>query len=206
MDHAVIESFLGDNARIYSTASAEDIDQLKKISMLYPDNVRLLRESDAVPAEGFVCKRCGACCSEVRFIPVSHGDVLRWVAQARWDVFDRLVVDRRRTPLMAVWGREAIVSAKEKARAIVADVELDDDRRRQVTEILYVTDLLECAVHVDRDWGHCAFFSGEDNACLINETKPRVCEKFPFYVGSYTDARLLKVSFCPGLKELAEKK
>jgi len=30
-----------------------------------------------------------------------------------------------------------------------------------------------------------------------------VCEKFPFYVGSYIDARMLQVTFCPRLKELA---
>lgn len=205
MDNAELASFFGINTGLYSAASGEDMEQLKKINMLYPDNVRLLRQSDALSAAGFTCKRCGACCSEVRFVPVSHGDALRWVAEERWDVFDRLVVDRRRTPLVAVWGREAIASAKEKASELLADLELEDDRRRRVTEILYVTDLLECAVYVGRDWGHCAFYSGEDNACRINGTKPRVCEKFPFYVGSYVDARLLQVSFCPGLRELGEK-
>ena len=205
VDRTEIESFFSANAGLYSAASDEDLEQLKKISILYPDSVRLLREPDAVPAEGFACKRCGACCSEVKFIPVSHSDVLRWVAQARWDVFERIVVDRRRTPLMAIWGREAIAETKEKARVALEGIELDDDRRCKVTEILYVTDLVECAVYVDRDWGHCAFYSGEDNACMIHDTKPRVCEKFPFYIGTFTDARLLKIAFCPGLRELTEK-
>ena len=203
MDHTELESFFDQNAGLYSAASDEDVEQLKKISMLYPDGVRLLRQLDAVPAEGFTCKRCGACCSEVKFVPVSHRDALRWAAQGRWDVFDRLVVDRRRTPMMAVWGPEAIADVKKKAVAALGKAALDDGRRRHVTEVLYLTDLLECVVHVDRDWGHCAFFSGEGNACLIYDTRPRVCEKFPFYVGAYTDARLLKVSFCAGLRELA---
>jgi len=205
MDHTELEGFFWDNAGLYTAASGEDMEQLKKISMLYPDRVRLLRESDVVPAEGFACQRCGACCSEVKFIPVSHADVRRWVAQARWDVLDRLVVDRRRTPLMAVWGREAIAATKEKARVALEKAEVDEDRRRRAVEILYVTDLVECAVYVDRDWGHCAFFTGEDNSCQIHDIRPRVCEKFPFYIGTYTDARLLKIGFCPGLKELAEK-
>jgi Fe-S-cluster containining protein len=205
MDRTEIESFFSTNSGLYAMASDEDIEQLKKISMLFPDSVRLLREADAVPAEGFVCTRCGACCSEVKFIPVSHSDVLRWVAQARWDVFERIVVDRRRTPMMAVWGREAIAATKEKARAALEDIELDDDRRQRIMEILYVTDLVECAVYVDRDWGHCAFFSGDDNACMIHDTKPRVCEKFPFYIGTFTDARLLKIAFCHGLRDLATK-
>ncbi|MGA9140134.1 MAG: YkgJ family cysteine cluster protein [Methanocella sp.] len=205
MDHTEIESFFSVNSGLYAMASDEDIEQLKKISMLFPDSVRLLRETDAVPAEGFVCTRCGACCSEVKFIPVAHSDVLRWVAQARWDVFERIVVDRRRTPMMAIWGREAIAATKEKARAALEGIELDDDRRSRITEILYVTDLVECAVYVDRDWGHCAFFSGEDNACMIHDTKPRVCEKFPFYIGMFTDARLLKIAFCPGLRDLSLK-
>ncbi|OPY29654.1 MAG: Flagellin N-methylase [Methanocella sp. PtaU1.Bin125] len=203
VDDTEIEGFFSANAGLYSAASDEDLEQLKKISLLFPDSVRLLREPEAVPAEGFTCQRCGACCSEVKFIPVCHSDVLRWVAQARWDVFDRIVVDRRRTPMMAVWGREAIAETREKARAALEGIELDDDRRRKVTEILYVTDLVECAVYVDRDWGHCAFFSGETNSCTIYDTRPRVCAKFPFYVGTFTDARLLKISFCPGLRELA---
>jgi len=205
MDNAELEGFFGENAGLYSAATGEDLEQLKKISMLYPDRVRLLREADAVPAAGFACRRCGACCSEVKFIPVTRTDVLRWIAQARWDVLDRLVVDRRRTPLMAIWGRDVIAAVKEKARAALEDVEMDDARRRRATELLYVTDLVECAVYVDRDWGHCAFYSGQDSACLIHDTKPRVCEKFPFYIGAYTDARLLKVGFCAGLKEMAEK-
>lgn len=205
MDNTELEGFFWDNAGLYAAASEEDMEQLKKISVLYPDSVRLLRVEDAVPAAGFTCRRCGACCSEVKFVPVSRSDVLRWISQARWDVIDRLVVDRRRTPLMAIWGPEAIAATKEKARAALEGIEIDEDRRRRVTEILYVTDLVECAVYVDRDWGHCAFFSAEGNTCLIHDTRPRVCEKFPMYVGTYTDARLLKVSFCPGLRELAEK-
>ena len=204
-DNAELEGFFWDNAGLYSAASPEDLEQLKRISMLYPDSVRLLRESDAVPASGFSCQRCGACCSEVKFVPVSHSDVMRWIRQSRQDILDRLVVDRRRTPCMAIWGREAIAATKEKARAQLEGIEMDEDRRRRTTELLYVTDLVECAVYVARDWGHCAFYSGEDNACQIYDTRPRVCEKFPFYVGTYTDARLLKVSFCPGLRELAEK-
>jgi Fe-S-cluster containining protein len=205
IDNTELEGFFWDNPGLYSAASVEDLEQLKRISLLYPDRVRLLRESDTVSAEGFACKRCGACCSEVKFIPVSRSDVLRWVAQSRWDILDRLVVDRRRTPFMAIWGREAIAATKEKARAELEELEMDEDRRQRVTELLYVTDLVECAVYVDRDWGHCAFYSGEDSACQIQDTKPRVCGKFPFYVGQYTDARLLKVGFCPGLRELAEK-
>lgn len=206
IDNAELEGFFWDNAGLYAAASGEDIEQLKKISLLYPDSVRLLRESDAIPAAGFACQRCGACCSAVRFVPVARSDVLRWIRQSRWDIIDRLVVDRRRTPYMAIWGREAIAATKEKARAELEGVDVDEDRRRRATELLYVTDLVECAVYVAREWGHCAFYSGENNACQIHDTKPRVCEKFPFYVGQYTDARVLKAGFCPGLRELAEKK
>ncbi|HUL62531.1 MAG TPA: YkgJ family cysteine cluster protein [Methanocella sp.] len=205
IDNTELEGFFWKNAGLYAAASGEDLEQLKKISALYPDRVRLLRAEDAVSAADFACQRCGACCSEVKFVPVARSDVLRWVGQARWDILDRLAVDRRRTPYMAIWGREAIGAAREKACAALEPLELDEERRRRALELLYVTDLVECAVYVGRDWGHCAFFSGEDNACQIQDTKPRACAKFPFYVGTYTDARLLKVSFCPGLRVLAEK-
>ncbi len=206
IDNEELEGFFWDNAGLYAAASSEDLEQLKKISMLYPDSVRLLRESDALSAADFACKRCGACCSEVKFIPVSHSDVLRWIQKARWDILDRLVIDRRRTPYMAIWGREAIAATKEKARSALETIDMDEGRRCRAAELLYVTDLVECAVYVAREWGHCVFYSGETNACQIHDTKPRVCEKFPYYVGTYTDARLLKVGFCPGLCELAEKK
>jgi len=138
IDNVELEGFFWDNAGLYTAASSEDLEQLKKISMLYPDSVRLLRESDALPAAGFACQRCGACCSEVKFIPVSHSDVLRWVTQSRRDILDRLVVDRRRTPYMAIWGRDAIAETKEKARVALETLEMDEERRRRATELLYV--------------------------------------------------------------------
>ena len=203
MTEAELEEFFKVNARLYAGASAEDLEQLRKISALYPGQARLLPEAEAVDAAGFACQRCGACCSAVRYVPVCHGDVLRWLGQERWDILDRLAIDRRRTPLMAVWGREAVAAARDRAQLAAGSA--PEDRRDRLTELLYVTDLVECAVYAGREDNRCAFFAQDGSVCGIHDTKPRVCDKFPFYAGRYTDARLLQRDFCPGLKALAKK-
>lgn len=205
MPDVELEVFFRDNAKLYSAASAEDLEQLRKISLLYPDRVKLLRDDDAVEIEGFNCLRCGSCCSTVKFIPVCHSDVLRWLEQKRWDVFNRLAVDRRRTPLMAIWGREAVAAARQHAMDQLEQHEVPEEHRPRVMEILYVTDLVESVVYTAREAGCCIFFDENGATCAIHDTKPKVCEKFPFYVGKYTDPGLLKRNFCPAIKALARK-
>lgn len=206
MPDVELDEFFRDNGGLYASASAEDLEQLRKISLLYPDRVRLLSAADAVNAGDFKCRRCGSCCAAVKIVPACHSDVLRWLDQGRWDIFDRLVVDRRRTALMAVWGREAIAAAKGRAANRLEGSTVPEGRRPAVAELLYVTDLVESAVYAAREENRCAFYDSEGAACTIHDTKPRACEKFPFYVGKYTDPRLLELDFCPALKELAGKK
>jgi len=200
-----LRRFFDDNPLLYGGACREDIDQLSRISELYPDVARLLEDREAVELPVFECHRCGRCCSSVRYISVCHADVKRWAMQKRADVLGQLVVDRRRTPLLAM-RRGAIEAAKAEARSLLAESELDDER---FFELLYVTGLLECAVYVKRRDGVCTFLRHEEGgaACAIQDTKPRVCEKFPYYIGRYTDGRLLKEdSFCPSLRQIAKKR
>ncbi len=196
--------FFNDNPLLYGRACREELDQLCGICELYPDSVRLLTDTMAVELPGFECLRCGRCCSSVRFISVCHGDVKRWVMQKRADILEQLVVDRRRTPLIAM-RRDVVEAAKEEARALLSGAGLDGER---FFELLYVTGLLECAVYVKRKDGACIFLQDDKGraACAIQDTKPRVCDKFPYYIGKYTDGRLLKEdSFCPSLAEIAKK-
>ncbi|HMK46737.1 MAG TPA: YkgJ family cysteine cluster protein [Methanocella sp.] len=204
MYHAEIEEFFRRNPGVYTEASEDDLEQLRRIHNLYPDKVRLLAEGEAVDASRFECRRCGTCCSTVRFIPVCHADAQRWVMQKRWDILERLVIDRARTPLMAIWGKGAITMARDRAAAATEGIDMAAPLRRLVTHILYVTDLVESAVYTGREDNRCVFLSGDSHTCIIHDTKPRVCEKFPFYVGKYTDPKLLEQEFCPGLKSLKE--
>ena len=206
MSHAEIEEFFRQNPGIYAAACEDDLDQLRRIYELYPDQVRLLKEGEAVEASRFECRRCGACCATVRFIPVCHADVLRWVIQKRWDILGQVVVDRTKTPLMAIWGKESIAKARASAAAVLEGQEIDENVRRHVTQVLYVTDLVESAVYTAREDNRCIFFSVESNCCIIHDTKPRVCDKFPYYIGKFTDPKLLEYDFCPGLKEIREQK
>ncbi|WP_128859877.1 YkgJ family cysteine cluster protein [Methanocella paludicola] len=197
--------FFNDNPLLYGRAGREDLDQLSRICELFPDSARLLGDREAVELPEFECLRCGRCCSSIRFISVCHGDVKRWVGQKRADILERLVVDRRRTPLLAM-RRDAVEAAKEEARSFLSGAGVDDER---FFELLYVTGLLECAVYVKRKDRGCTFLQYVEGraACAIQDTKPRVCEKFPYYIGKYTDSRLLKEdSFCPSLGEIAKKR
>lgn len=197
-----LRRFFNDNPLLYGQASPEDMGQLSRICELFPDSARLLGDGEAVELPEFECLRCGSCCSSVRFISVCNVDVKRWAAQKRLDILESLVIDRRRTPLLAL-RRDAIDASKAEASGDMAAAGLDDER---VFELLYLTGLLECAVYVKRRDGACTFLRHEEGgaACAIQDTKPRVCEKFPYYIGNYTDSRLLKVdSFCPSLRELA---
>ena len=206
MSHAEIEEFFRQNPGIYAAACEDDLDQLRRIYELYPDQVRLLKEGEALEISSFECRRCGNCCTSVRFITVCHGDVLRWIAERRWDILERLVVDRTKTPLMAIWGKESITKARAKAAALLEGTELDDTSRCHITQVLYVTDLVESVVYTVRENNRCTFFSDESNGCTIHDTKPRVCEKFPYYIGKYTDPKLIGCDFCPGLKDLKQQK
>ncbi len=200
-----LRRFFDDNPLLYGRACREDLDQLSRICELYPDVARLLGDGEAVELPVFECHRCGRCCSSVRFIPVCYKDVRRWTAQRREDILDSLAIDRRRTPLLAM-RRGAIEAAKVEARALLAESGLEGER---FFELLYVTGLLECAVYVKRNDGACTFlrYEGGRAACAIQDTKPRVCEKFPYYIGKYTDGRLLKEDgFCPSLGEIAKKR
>lgn len=197
--------FYHDNPLVYGHASRQDLDQLSMIYELFPDSARLLGDREAVELPEFECRRCGQCCSSVRYITVCHGDVKRWVAQKRLDILENLVIDHRRTPMLAM-RKDSIGTAKSEAMALLAEVGLEDERFFQ---LLYVTGLLECAVYVKRSGGACVFLGGEGgrSTCSIQDTKPLVCEKFPFYIGKYTDSRLLKEdSFCPSLRDIAKKR
>jgi Fe-S-cluster containining protein len=198
-----LQRFYDDNPLLYGRANPEDLDQLSSICELYPDSARLLTDREAVKLPHFECKRCGTCCARVKYVAVSHEDVKRWVSQKRPDILDALVIDRRRTPLLAT-RKVKIEAAKARSRSLLASAEIDSEH---AFELLYVTMLLECAVYIKRRDGACAFlaYKGSTAACGIQGTKPRVCEKFPYYMGKYTDGRLLKEdSFCPSLRELAK--
>jgi Fe-S-cluster containining protein len=200
-----LRHFYDDNPLVYGSASPRDLEQLAGIYELYPDRIRLLSDREAVELPGFECRRCGACCTAVKYVTVSREDVERWVSQKRLDILDALAIDRRRTPLLAMRKGE-IEAAKAGARSLLESAGLDPG---PAFELLYVTALLECAVYVKRRDRACAFLSYEGGAatCAIQDTKPRVCEKFPYYIGKYTDGRLLKEdSFCPSLRELAKKR
>jgi Fe-S-cluster containining protein len=195
-----LQRFYDDNPLLYGRANPEDLDQLSSICELYPDSARLLTDREAVELPHFECRRCGACCAAVKYVTVSHGDVKRWVSQKRLDILRALVIDKRRTPLLAM-KKKAIGAAKDGARSLLESAGLDSEH---AFELLYVTTLLECAVYVKRRDGACAFlaYEGSAAACGIQGTKPLVCEKFPYYMGKYTDGRLLKEdSFCPSLSE-----
>jgi len=195
-----LKRFYDDNPLLYGPAGREDLEQLSSIFELYPDSVRLLSDREAVELPSFECQRCGQCCARVKYVTVSHEDVKRWVSRKRSDILDKLVVDGRRKPLMAARGKEAIRVAKIEARS------LSDDEHS--FEILYLTALVECAVYIKRLDRACFFLidDGGVAACSIHDTRPRVCEKFPYYLGKYTDRRLVKEdSFCPSLREIAKK-
>lgn len=198
-----LRRFFNDNPLLYGRASQEDMGQLSRICELFPDSARLLGDGEAVELPEFECQRCGKCCSSVRFISVCNDDVKRWAAQKRLDILESLVIDRRRTPLLAL-RRDAIDASKAEASGDMAAAGLDDEH---VFELLYITKLLECAVYVKRPGGACTFLreDGGLSACAIQATKPRVCDKFPYYIGKYTDGRLINEdSFCPSLKQIAK--
>jgi|GEM_PF-3185600 len=195
-----LKRFYDDNPLLYGPAGRKDLEQLSSIFELYPESVRLLSDREAVELPSFECQRCGQCCARVKYVTVSHEDVKRWVSQQRLDILDSLVIDGRRKPLMAARGKEAIEAAKIEAGPLSGD--------GRIFEILYLTALVECAVYIKRRDGACAFLidDGGVAACNIHDTRPRVCEKFPYYLGKYTDRRLLKEdSFCPSLRDIAKK-
>jgi len=197
-----LRHFFDDNPMLYVHAGSDELGRLAGIHELYPDAVRLLADAEAVELPGFECRRCGNCCSTVKYVTVCHEDVKRWVAQKRTDVLDELAFDRRRTPLLAL-KKHDIPPAKIEARSLLEDAGLPGER---AFELLYVTGLLECAVYVGRKYGACTFLTheGEYYSCAIQDTKPEVCKKFPYYMGKYTDGRLLKEdSFCPSLRQIA---
>ncbi len=199
-----LRHFFDGNPMVYGHASPEDLGQLSRIYELYPDVTRLLDDRDAVEVPHFECRRCGACCAAVKYVTVSHEDVKRWVIQKRPDILDALVIDRRRTPLLAI-RKGDIQGAKSRARRLCGDAGIGSE---YVFQLLFTTELLECAVYVRRTDGACVFLEkdGDVAACAIQDTKPHVCDKFPYYIGKYTDGRLLKEdSFCPSLSELEKK-
>jgi Fe-S-cluster containining protein len=190
---------------LYGHADSRELGRLAGIHELYPDVVRLLADTEAVELPGFTCRRCGNCCSTVKYVTVCHEDVKRWVCHKRADILDRLAIDRRRTPLLAL-KKHGIPEARAEARSLLDDSGL---RNGRAFELLYVTALLECAVYVGRKGGACAHLTHESGtfSCAIQDTKPEVCEKFPFYIGRYTDGRLIKEdSFCPSLRQIAIQK
>ncbi len=199
-----LRRFYDDNPLVYGQASPEDLGQLSCIRELYPDAVRLLGDHEAAELPVFECRRCGACCAAVKYVTVCHGDVKRWVKEKRLDILEALVVDRRRTPLLAL-RKGRVEAARAGAMSLLESAGLGSGH---AFELLYVTMLLECAVYVKRRDGACTFLEKDNGraACAIQDTKPRVCEKFPYYIGKYTDGRLLKEdSFCPSLRAIAKK-
>lgn len=196
-----VRRFFHDNPLLYGHAPPGELDQLARILELYPDVARLLTDSEAVELPVFECRRCGRCCTSVKYITVCHEDVKRWVRARRLDILDSLVIDRRRTPLLARC-REAVAAVKAEARITLERSGLDD---AHIFQLLYVTGLLECAVYLKRRAGACAFLDEGGTTCTIHDTKPLVCGKFPYYMGRYTDGRLLKEDgFCPALGTLAK--
>lgn len=203
MDSKELRRFYDDNPILYGHAGREDLEQLSGIYELYPTSVRLLGDREAVELPYFECRRCGRCCVAVKYVTVSHDDVERWISQKRPDILGELVIDRRRTPMLAM-RKGRIGAAKAAARSLLENAGPDPEH---AFELLYVTMLLECAVYVKRRDGACTFLEKDGGlaACAIQGTKPRVCEKFPYYIGKYTDGRLLKEdSFCPSLRELSK--
>ncbi len=199
-----LRRFWENNPLVYGSASPEDLEQLSGIYELYPDRVRLLSDREAVELPRFECRRCGACCAGVKYVAVCRADVERWVSQRRLDILGALAIDRRRTPLLAARKGE-IGAAKAQARSLLESAGLDSEH---AFELLYVTAVLECAVYVKRRSGACTFLTYEGGmaACAIQDTKPRVCEKFPYYIGKFTDGRILKEdSFCPSIRDLTKK-
>lgn len=201
-----LRQFFSENPILYGTAHAEDKAQLSRIYELYPDSVRLLSDREAVKLDHFGCRRCGACCASIKYITVCFSDVKRWVAQKRPDILDALDIDRTITPMLATRGKDAIAMARSDADRILAGFDVPDGER--IHELLYITKLLESAVYVSRKNNACIFLEEKNGlfTCKIHDTKPRVCNKFPYYIGHFTDSRLLKEdSFCPTLREIAEK-
>ncbi|MDI6896720.1 YkgJ family cysteine cluster protein [Methanocella conradii] len=197
--------FFKDNPMVYGGATREELEQLSRIHELYPDSARLLTDCMAVELPFFRCLRCGECCSVVRYITVCHEDVKRWAFQGRLDILDSLAIDERRTPLLAL-KKDEIKAAKAEAWALLESLGICS---LKVYRLLYVTRLLECAVYVKRSNGACVFLEekGDMAACSVHDTKPLVCKKFPYYIGKYTDSRLIKEdSFCPSLRATKKKK
>jgi Fe-S-cluster containining protein len=200
-----LRRFYSENPLLYADAPPEDLEQLSRIYEFYPDSVRLLSDREAVRLPGFECRRCGACCASIKYITVCFSDVKRWVGQKRWDILEELDIDRTITPLLAACGKTALDAAKMEADAVLEG--LDVPGRERVRELLFVTGSLESAVYVARKDNACAFLIQDGPAtCAIHDTKPRVCGKFPYYIGPFTDGRLVKEdSFCPTLREIAIK-
>jgi Fe-S-cluster containining protein len=200
-----LRQFFGENPMLYGTAPMEDKAQLSRIYELYPDSVRLLSDREAVKLDRFDCRRCGACCASIKYITVCFSDVKRWVAQKRPDILDALDIDRTITPMLATRGKDAIALARSDADKILEG--FDGTDRERIRELLCITKLLESAVYVSRKNNACIFLEEKNGLCTckIHGTKPRVCDKFPYYIGRFTDSRLLKEdSFCPTLREIAE--
>ena len=200
-----LKRFFEENPLLYTTAPPEDLVQLSRIYDQYPDSVRLLSDGEAVKLDSFDCRRCGACCATVKYITVCYSDVRRWLDQKRWDIIEELAIDRTATPLLAYYGKAALMGARAEADAVLRGV--DSPCSDRLHELLYITKLLESAVYVNRKNNACTFLDDEGGicSCRIHDTTPRVCQKFPYYLGSYTDGRLIhKDSFCPSLRNIAE--
>jgi Fe-S-cluster containining protein len=202
-----LKRFIDENPGVYKGISEYELKQLIRIYNFYPDSVRLLRDEDAVQALHFKCKMCGECCSSVKFITVSYRDVKRWLGHNRWDILSGLTIDKRKTPLLASLKKEDIMSSKINAEKMLNGCPVNDNELiEHCFKLLYITDLLENAVYVSRLNNRCIFLSENDKGnsiCMIHETKPEVCEKFPYYTGRLVDKRLLEsIGFCPALKQL----
>ncbi|WP_230741444.1 YkgJ family cysteine cluster protein [Methanooceanicella nereidis] len=201
--------FFGSNPMLYGNIGADDLEQLIRIQRLFPDKVRLLRDIDAVELIGFNCMCCGECCSRVKYIPVCLSDIKKWLAGNRFDILGQVVIDRRVTPLIATCGKDAIEEAKWEARKVLDTAGIFPGQENvhygHILELSYMTMLLENVAYVKRKDGHCVFLSDDDDVikvCAIHGVKPRVCEKFPYYTGKYTDKKLIRDDiFCPSLRE-----
>lgn len=202
-----LRQFFLDNPALYGCAREDELWEIERVHALYPDGARVLGDLDVVLLGTFECRRCGACCSSVRYVPVCSGDIRRWLSQGRTDIISCLAVDRRRTPLLASLGPDMVEAAKRNAgeeaeAALYAAGHASFKTFSHVAETLYLCDLLENVVYVRRENGRCAFMTDDDKAtCAIQETKPRACAKFPYYAGKYVDKRLIQKGFCPALKE-----
>lgn len=206
-----LKPFFDNNPLLYGSAGDDELRDIERIYALYPDSARLLGDTDVVPLQAFECRRCGACCSSVRYVPVSGDDMRRWLSQRRTDIISRLSIDRRRTPMLASLDK-GLVEATKKESAELAEEALYDNGMppvslsayRHAVETLYLSDLLENVVYAGRENGRCVFMSGEEGkaACSIQETKPAACARFPYYAGKYVDKKLLLKEFCPALKSI----